>query len=299
MNIIDISSWQTGLDLATLFRENPLDGVVVKTTGGVSYVQSTADPWIQWLHKNGKPWGFYHFLDDDGQHASGAMEARYFVDNTRSYFGLGVPFADYEGNALNHGTKYLLEFLDTVYALTNVKCGVYCSLSVVQSQDFSAIAKKGYPLWVAQYADMAVVNGFVENPWQRGSVAPFDRFVMQQYTGNGRLKGYANALDLDKFFGTADDWHKLATHGKVDPEPSPTPVPSVLKPASPEIVLRTLKNEFGVGEQRYNALRKEGYDPQSVQDTINRLYGIAGMVKSDIGKDMSYLNSILWIVRSI
>lgn len=295
MNFIDISSWQKGLDLATLFRENPLDGVIVKTTGGVSYVQPTADPWIQWLHKNGKMWGFYHYLDDDGQNASGAMEARYFVDNTRSYFGLGVPFVDYEAQALNRGTKYLLEFLSTVYALTNVRCGVYTSLSVVQSQDFSQIAKDGHPLWVAQYADMSVVNGFVENPWQRGSVAPFSKYWMHQYTGNGRLNGYAGAIDLDKFYGTEEDWRRLAGKG----EPTPTPAPSVLKPASPEIVLRTLKNEFGAGEERKKNLRAAGYNYDSVQSKINQLYGIAPQVKKDIGKEMSYLNSILWIVRSM
>lgn len=293
MNFIDISSWQKGLDLSSLFALNPIDGVIVKATGGVSYVQPTCDPWVQWLHKNGKPWGFYHYLDDDGQHASGAMEARYFVDNTRSYFGLGVPFVDYEANALNRGTKYLLEFLETVYALTNVRCGVYCSLSVIQSQDFSQITK--YPLWMAQYADMNIVNGFQENPWQRGSVSPFPKYWIHQYTGNGRLNGYSGALDLDKFYGTEEDWRRLAGKG----EPSPTPVPSTLKPADPGIVLRTLKDEFGIGEARRTALKKEGYDPDSVQETINRLYGIAGNVKKDIGKDMSYLNSILWIVRSI
>ena len=222
MNFVDISSWQKGLDLSTLFRDNPLDGVIVKTTGGVSYVQPTADPWIQWLHKNGKMWGFYHYLDDDGQHASGAMEARYFVDNTRSYFGLGVPFVDYEAQALNRGTKYLLEFLSTVYALTNVRCGVYTSLSVVQSQDFSQIAKDGYPLWVAQYASMDIVIGFQENPWQRGSVSPFPKYWMHQYSGNGRLQGYSGAIDLDKFYGTEEDWRRLAGKG----EPTPTPAPA-------------------------------------------------------------------------
>ena len=297
MNFIDISSWQYGLNLETLFYDNPdLDGVVVKSTGGVSYTQTTCDQWIQWLHKHGKPFGWYHYLDDDGQHASGAMEARYFVDNTRNYFGLGVPFVDYEANAVNRGTKYLLEFLDTVYALTNVKCGVYCSLSVVQSQDFSAIAKRGYPLWVAQYADMAVVNGFVDKPWQKGSVAPFDRYIMHQYTSNGRLKGYANALDLDKFYGTAEDWHKLATHDNTDQEPSP--VPSILKPASPQVVLDVLKGTYGIGDERKRKLREAGYDYDSVQSKINQLYGIAGKVRDDIGKEMQYLNSILWIARS-
>ena len=45
-------------------------------------------------------------------------------------------------------------------------------------------------------------------------------------------------------------------------------------------------------------LRDEGYDPAAVQKKINELYVIANRVKADIGKEMDYINAILWIARS-
>ena len=45
-------------------------------------------------------------------------------------------------------------------------------------------------------------------------------------------------------------------------------------------------------------LRELGYDPDDVQRTINRLYVEAAKAKTAIGNDMSYLNSILWIMKS-
>lgn len=296
LNVIDISSWQFGLDLAALYRDNPsLDGVIVKSTGGISNVQTTCDGWAQWLMENGKPWGFYHFLDDDYKHATGREEAEYWVKHCRNYFGHGTPWADYEKPATGNGTGYLLEFLETVYALTGIKAGVYASLSVIQSQDFTAIAAAGYPLWVAQYANMDPVSGFLENPWQKGSVAPFARYVMHQYTSCGHLNGYSHNLDFDKYYGSFSEWSAMA-HG----DSAPAPTPATLKPADPEIVSAVLMNEYGTeAEGRSARLRAAGYDPQSVQEKINQLYVEAGKIRPIVAQDAEYLNSIVKILRSL
>ncbi len=44
LNFIDISSWQAGLDLAAVFAQNPLDGVIVKATEKINYVNPHCDP---------------------------------------------------------------------------------------------------------------------------------------------------------------------------------------------------------------------------------------------------------------
>jgi len=303
LNFIDISMWQKGLDLKSLFSLNPeLGGVIVKSSGGVSNIQPTCDPWVQWLMENNKPWGFYHYLDDDFKNSSGRAEAEFWVKNCRSYFGKGMPWADYEKNALNMGTGYLKEFLDTVYSLTGVKCGVYCSQSVTQSQDFSEIAFAGYPLWMAQYADMAVVYGFIEKPWQKGSVSPFDRYVMHQYTGNGRLNGYSSPLDLDKFYGSVEDWNNLVSGMReIKEEKVAVPVanPVKLKAADPVAILDVLNGKYGTNQNRVNGLKVAGYDPVSVQNKINELYGVGYKVKKDIGNNMPYLNALLKIIKSL
>lgn len=287
MNFIDISSWQRGLDLKVLYRENPIDGVIVKSTGGVSHVQDTCDAWVQWLIAKGKPWGFYHFLDDDSRHSSGQAEAEWFVKNTRNYFGLGMPFADYEGYAKTRGTAYLKEFLDTVFALTGVRAGVYCSLSVVQEQNFTEIAKN-HPLWVAQYANYNRVDGFLDKPWQSGSVKPFDHYVLHQYTSMGYLNGYNGRLDFDQFYGTMSDW-KALLEGKT---------PEVRK-ADPKVVMDVLLNKYGCGEDRVKNLTEAGYDAQDVQNKVNELYAISVSCKKYVLGNEEYLDSIARIINNL
>ena len=293
LNFIDISSWQKGLDLGAVFGKNAsLDGVIVKSSGGSSYVQPTCDSWVQWLISHNRPWGFYHYLDDDYKHSSGKVEAEFWVKTCKNYFGKGVPWADYEHPAKDKGTKYLREFLDTVYSLTGVKPGVYCSLSVVQSQDFKEIASAGYPLWVAQYANNNAVYGFQENPWQKGSVSPFDRYVMHQYTSCGYLNGFSGRLDFDKFYGSAGDWKALAM-GK-EPEPL-----KPVKPVDSEIINKILDGVLGVEGERVRRLEELGYSPSEVQKKVNELYNAAQCCKRYLSGNLDYLDAIGKILKSI
>lgn len=218
MNFIDIASYQADINLDSVFAKNPLDGVIVKATEGIGYVNPYCDKWVQWLIKNDKPWGFYHYLNGHDP----AAEAKRFVQDCKNYFGYGVPAADYEGAIVStYGTYYLRRFVETVYAETGVKPFVYCNLSTVQSDvnGFRTIAEDGYPLWLAQYASMSPM-GFQPHPWQRGSYEPFDHITMHQYSSCGRLSGHAGNLDLDIFYGEREDWEALAGS---KPKPEPTP----------------------------------------------------------------------------
>lgn len=228
LNFIDIASWQSGIDLAAVFEKNqgqrPLHGVIVKATQGMKYVNPRCDQWVQWLIANGKLWGFYHYLD----HTDAVSEAKRFVQDTINYFGHGVPAADFEGNIVNtYGTIYLRRFVETVYEETGVKPLIYCNLGTIQRDPngFRTLAEDGYPLWLAQYANMNTQIGFVEHPWQRGSYAPFEHITMHQYSSMGKLNGYDGVLDFDKFYGTAEDWKAMAMPSKPEPEPEPKPDP--------------------------------------------------------------------------
>ena len=288
MNFIDIASWQGGMDLEQMFQSNPsLDGVIVKSTEGVGYVNPYCDGWAQTLKRLGKPWGFYHYCSGGDPIA----EADYFYKNTQTYFGDGVPCSDYEAEALHAGTGYLKRFLDRIYELSGVRPLVYCSLSVVQSQNFDAIASAGYQLWIAQYANYEQVNGFHERPWQHGSVAPFNRYVMHQYTSNGRLNGWAKGLDFDQYNGSYAEWIETA-RGEVGPVP-----PS--HGADPVVISEVLAGKYGIGEERVRLLREAGYDPTEVQNKINELYGIAQSCKKYTNGNEEYLNSIVKIIRSL
>ena len=190
------------------------------------------------------------------------------------------------------GTGYLKACLDEVLRLTGIRPMVYCSLSVVASpsQDFAQIAAAGYPLWLAQYADMNPVSGFLDEPWQRGSVAPFPRYVLHQYTSRGHLNGWSGNLDFDKFSGSYAEWMELA-RGKTQPV-------GPVKPVDPVVVSEVLAGLYGIGDERIRKLAEDGYDPAEVQQKINELYGVAGRVRPLVAENMEYLNSIIKIVRS-
>ena len=295
MNLIDIASWQRGIDLQSLFAKTPLDGVIVKATQGLTYVNPDYAAWTKWLSDHDKPFGVYHYLDLYGAEE----EARHFVETVKPYIGKATLTADYEGNTIRKGTVYLKAFLDEVYRLTGVKAFVYVSQSYIATGGFGEIANAGYPLWLAQYASSTeIVNGFRDNPWQKGSVSPFPKIWMHQYTSCGRLAGWKDNLDLDQFKGSYSAWLELA-RGEDAP---PAPAPPALKPADPTVVLAVLKNEYGTEAStptRSTRLRAAGYDPESVQKKINQLYETSAKLKQDIGNDMPYINALLWIVRSI
>ena len=298
MNLIDIASWQQGMDMSTMFSRNQdLDGVIVKVSQGTGYVNPYAKAWLDWLVANGKMTGTYHYLDLVGA----KEEARHYVESVKPWLGKTALAIDYEEQTLSRGTGYLKECLDEVYALTGVRPMVYCSQSVTQSQDFKAIAAAGYPLWMAQYADYNRVNGFLETPWQRGSVAPFPGFIMQQYTSQGYLQGWAKNLDFDKFKGTAADWKAMYSGAAPAPEPTPTPAPTPakLKGPDPVVIGDILDGKYGTNATgREQKLRAAGYDPAKCQAKVNELYGIASKIKPLVKGNMDYLNQIIKIVRS-
>ena len=291
MNLIDISSWQKGIDLATLFDKNPaLDGVIVKATQGTSYTNPEYAGWTRWLYTNGKPFGVYHFLDT----GDAKTEAEHFYNIVKPYIGKAIPIADYEGDALYKGAVWLRQFLERFRELSGVRCMIYCSLSVCKT----LTGLTDYPLWVAQYADNKTVNGFLDHPWQSGSVAPWTSYVMHQYTSCGRLTGYNGSLDFDLFYGTVDDWNKLCEGKQSAPTPAPTPTPATLKDPDPAVISAILSGRYGVNSARRNALKAAGYDPDKCQTKVNELYSIAAKVKQDVGKNMAYINSIVKIARS-
>lgn len=288
MNLIDIASWQRGIDLQSIFANNPLHGVIVKSTQGTTYINPDYAAWAKWLDEHDKPFGVYHYCDGDDPE----REASFFYKAVRPYIGKALPIADYEGEALSKGTAWLKRFLDKFYELSGVRAMIYCSLSVIHEQNFTALTN--HPLWIAQYADMVTVNGFLDHPWQSGSVSPFDSYAMHQYTSCGRLKGYDGNLDFDQFTGSYASWMELCRGNSSE---SPKPSGSGLKQADVVVVSEVLAGKYGTGEERVARLKADGYDPESVQRKVNELYAIGLSCKKYIRGNEDYINSIMKIVR--
>lgn len=268
LNIIDIADHQKGLNLSTLFNLNPkLNGVIIKATGGVYiYQESTFIPWAEWCIEHNKPFGFYHFLNDDYKNSSGKAEAEFFVNKTQKYFGKGIPCADYEGPAKQMGTKYLKEFLDTVYEMTGVKPFLYCSRGIANSNDMLSIADAGYRLWVAQYANYNPMYSFTDNPWKSGSIWPWKFETMRQYTSCMYLSGWKSRLDASLFYGSVDDWNFYAKGENKEAHIDGDDIDKIAR--------EVISGMWGNGSDRIYKLTNAGYDYQKVQDRVNEILGV-------------------------
>lgn len=242
MRGIDISSWQTGLDLSKI----DFDFAIIKATEGTTIVQSTCDPWVQQCIQLGKRWGFYHFCAGGDPIA----EADFFVDHTKNYFGRGIPVLDYEMYGM-FGTDRAKQFLDRVYDRTGVRCMVYMSRSVIKAEDWSAIAPN-HPLWVAQYASDDI-TGYQDNPWiQAGGFGPWASPAIHQYTSHGRLNGWSGNLDLNTAYITAEEWDAMVAGDKAQDEPTTEDKPQTSKPSTSAQIVKDSIVRVKQGAKDYN-----------------------------------------------
>jgi lysozyme len=204
LNGIDISGWQEGLDLSKV----PCDFVIIKGTGGTSYVSPTCDGFMQQAKALGKLTGVYHFAREAGCGGTGTEEARWFVANCGAYFdGTTIPVLDFETDTWL-GQEWAREWLDEVYRLTGVRPLFYTYLGVLESQDFSLVANGNYGLWLARYGSNTPKGYEPNTPVPNSHSFPF--IAMYQYCSQGRLAGWNGNLDLNVFFGDAVTWYAYA-----------------------------------------------------------------------------------------
>ena len=127
LNGIDISSWQTGIDLNAV----QADFVIIKATQGVGYVNPDCDRAYQQAKKAGKLLGVYHYAGGNDP----LEEAKYFIKNIEGYIKEAVLCLDWEsGQNSRYGVDdftWCKMFLDYVASTTGVKPILYCSQSIM------------------------------------------------------------------------------------------------------------------------------------------------------------------------
>lgn len=214
MNGIDVSSWQTGIDISQV----DCDFVVTKATEGTSYVNPDCDRVYQQAKSLGKELGVYHYASG----GDAVKEANYFVDNIAGYIGEAILVLDFEGKAVNRGSAWAKTFLDTVYTRTGVKPLIYMSASVVSRYDWSSVRASDYGLWVAGYSKGdTVFYGYNSDIPMNYNVGVWsDCVAMYQYTSSGRLSGYSGKLDMNVFYGDESTWNAYAGGGNAVTKPS-------------------------------------------------------------------------------
>lgn len=222
LNGIDVSSWQGDIQVQNM----DLDFVIVKTTGGggsgFGYINPFADRVYQRAKKAGKLLGFYHYVHEAGLQGTAIEEADYFVKHSKSYFGEAIPILDWESDN-KHDVAWAKAFLDRVYQETGVRPLFYTYTGVVNSYDFSSIAKANYGLWIANYGTNAVTQGFKQPQPPKSNGFPVT--AMYQYNSQTYLSGYGGTLDANVFYGDAKAWKAYAAVNGKPEKPTPTPEP--------------------------------------------------------------------------
>lgn len=261
LNGIDISSYQSGIDLTVV----PCDFVIIKATQGTGYVNPDCDRAYQQAKRAGKLRGTYHYVGG----GNAVAEADYYVNNIKGYLRDGLLAIDWEAeqNSAWGNEAYLEQLVRRVIERTGVKPLIYSMAS--RYAQVAAVAKKlDCGLWIAEYADMNP-TGYQAHPWREGAYA----CAIRQYASTGRLNGWGGNLDLNIAYMTRDQWAKYANPGG-KPAPAPAkPAPAPARKSEDTIAAEVIAGKWGNGQDRVNRLKKAGYNPATIQAKVNAKLG--------------------------
>lgn len=231
LNGIDISSYQADIDLSKVAA----DFVIVKATEGISYVSPVCDRQYQQAKKLGKLLGIYHFARPEFN--SAYSEVEFFIKNIKGYLGECAIFLDWESAGM-WNVSWALQWLQYFKQKTGITPVFYTYQNVLLAYDWSPIANAGFKLWAAKYRDYGIDRNYdMSLAGSKPQIGAFRNMIMWQWTSVGRLDGYNDNLDCDRFYGLADDWRAL--YGKTSTQkPHPqtktatTPVYRLYNPSS-------------------------------------------------------------------
>lgn len=207
LNIIDIASYQAGLNLEKVFackqRGKKLHGVVVKTTEGTSYINPYAKEWLDWLKDNKKIFGFYHFASGGYTTRNAREEADFFIKHSRDWFGYGVPVLDWETDYCN--IEWVNAFVKRVHDKTGVWCMIYANAWRITDK-----VNMKCPRWVANYPDWFEPDFNVARRNKNMVDYCPGKIVMWQFCSDGRFPYYDGQIDCNLFYGWRKDWRRIA-----------------------------------------------------------------------------------------
>lgn len=253
LNGIDIASYQAGLD----FSKVPCDFAIIKATQGTGYTNPDCVRAVEQAMSLGKGVGVYHYISG----GNAVAEADFFINSILNWIGKVMICLDWEldQNSAWGDESYLEQVINQVIARTGVPPMIYAPAS--RYNEVAPVANRNNcGLWIAQYADMNP-TGYQNTPWNEGAYT----CAIRQYSGSGRLNGWNGDLDLDKFYGSLDDFRKY--YGGSSSVPSK---PSTSGPSGTTLQLATWTMEglYGNGADRKKNLGSR-YD--EVQNFINHI----------------------------
>lgn len=252
LKFIDVASYQAGLDLSKI----QTDGVIIKATEGIGYVNPYCDEFFQQGLKLGKLLGVYHFA----RNASGntpQKEADYFIQHTKGYIGKAIPVLDWEDKNTGEVT-WAFQWLQIVEKAYGCKPWIYMSEYVENSHNWKKVAEAGYGLWIAKYRDNVIdKNWDMKNAGPIPTVKDWKFYAAWQWTSSLVLDGWSGKLDGSIFYGDKNAWRKYINN-EIKPLP---PKPNSTKYKTGDIV-----NINGI------YISKEKLKPAITSGTITKIY---------------------------
>ena len=225
---VDISGHNSRINIANL----DADFVIIKATewnpdkkNYTSYTTNrTNNTYISYTAQAdaalaaGKLIGFYHFVTNPSMGAGWTAQAQGFIDAVSGYLGQAILVLDWEDTSystVESNVSGAKQWLDYVYEHTGVCPLIYMNKNCSRSYNWSSVKNAGYELWGAQYADMKHHTGYETDPWQSSSSwgAWGSRPMIFQYSATTTVDGSGGYIDVNKFYGTRDDWVRLADGG--------------------------------------------------------------------------------------
>jgi len=205
LNAIDISSHQAGINIPAM---STTDGVIVKATQGLTYVNPYYDKHYNAAVKSGKLVAVYHYFGGNDP----VKEAEFFWYHFKKHVGEAFPALDwepYQNRKFSAGPSVAKAFVQRFYELSGVWPIIYMSKSVCRSYDWSWLAAR-CGLWVAQYANYHQTD-YQDHPWtDKKGTGAWKQVSIFQYSSSGRVTGYNANVDINICYMDADGWRRFA-----------------------------------------------------------------------------------------
>jgi lysozyme len=195
---IDVSNHQQAINWPQVAASG-ITFAVIKATDGDTFIDPYWSRNWQPARAAGLARGAYHYAEL----YDAVTEARWFCAQVQDLQAGDFLALDLEVEPDNGGdlSAWALTWLKTVQALTGVKPWLYTYWGFVGAYLTNA-ALADYPLWIA---DLSAAPPAPPPPW--GLIS------MWQYSWTGNVPGITGNVDMDTFFGTAE---QLAQLGKQD-----------------------------------------------------------------------------------
>lgn len=199
LRFIDVSHWQSGIDISAVIDAGGLGAVVVKATEGIGWVDKCCDRFVQQLLGMKMPFGYYHFARNNDP----AEEAEYFHASTCNYEGHGIPILDWEAG---QSIDWVNRFVERFHTLSNVWPWVYSNARLFNQGTVNLNCGR----WIAGYPK----NGITDISYGQKNSMPYKvnngLVCAWQFSSSVRLAGYSGNLDGNVFYGDAEQWGAYA-----------------------------------------------------------------------------------------